>query len=126
VTAPRDICPVCFRASGHFLTWQDYELYRCDRCLTIFTNRTLDRSCVYAAYREQPYYTGNLEENVPAEDAFHTEIIAMTERSQRDSVLEVGPGRGFLLKRLVASFTAAHAIEIDARMRDHLEKRGLM
>ncbi|HEX8684987.1 MAG TPA: rRNA adenine N-6-methyltransferase family protein, partial [Pyrinomonadaceae bacterium] len=50
-------------------------------------------------------------------------IERLAELSPEDVVLEIGPGQGVLTARLAQRAAVVHAVELDERLRPHLESR---
>ncbi len=50
-------------------------------------------------------------------------IISVSNLKREDVVLEIGPGLGFLTESLIKKVKKVHAVEIDSRLCDYLEKK---
>jgi 16S rRNA (adenine1518-N6/adenine1519-N6)-dimethyltransferase len=69
---------------------------------------------------EPPSAIKRLGQNFLIDPNIVRKIVAAAELHQRDSVLEIGPGRGILTKALCCASDRVTAIEIDSRLHAHL------
>lgn len=65
----------------------------------------------------------NLGQNFLIDDNITTKIINESEISNKDTILEIGPGLGILTEKLIQKAQKVYAIEIDTRLCSYLAKK---
>jgi 2-polyprenyl-3-methyl-5-hydroxy-6-metoxy-1,4-benzoquinol methylase len=116
-------CPICFEISKKYRSIDNIIIFKCLNCKTLFTDRSIELNKVYELYTNNIYYTEYTNDNISYENVFN-KIMDYCDMPKKKCVLEIGPGKGHLIKRLKNEFMETWALEIDSKMKNYLKKNG--